>query len=238
MRDLPLPADGADDRALAPDGVVPISLTADQRTVLERAAALADVSMQCYLERSALDRARRDLAAASGEAPSRDGHLTGALSWRWILDGPERARYPSEARRLVRAALRARAPALRDDASAVLVSELVGNAVQHGGPGPVTLQMALDGVDLVCGVGDRGTAPPIPVRPGLGDENGRGLLLLLGLSDACGWYPTPAGKTVWFSRRLLRDGFPAGERAGSLLPRWSHPFLHGGNDAWSPTREP
>jgi anti-sigma regulatory factor (Ser/Thr protein kinase) len=98
------------------------------------------------------------------------------------------------------------APTPADDV-AVIVSELVTNAVEAAGavsddPGGlggrivVRLLGAEDG--LVIEVWDAAPGKPLPAGSGDPDaEGGRGLLLVEALSSGWGWYATPYGKTVW-----------------------------------------
>ncbi|WP_307659496.1 ATP-binding protein [Streptomyces sp. V1I1] len=91
---------------------------------------------------------------------------------------------------------------------AVVVSELVTNAVQHAldptspddGDYPVWLGIFLHPGDLVCAVTDPSSDPPRP-RDADADAcavGGRGLRLISALSDTWSWSLTPPrGKTVW-----------------------------------------
>jgi PAS domain S-box-containing protein len=93
------------------------------------------------------------------------------------------------------------------DTAALLVSELVTNALRHGG-GPRELLVAVDGEGVDVGVRDASPRPPRPVvldGPGATrvddgslSENGRGLLLVERLADSWGWRPEDGGKLVWF----------------------------------------
>lgn len=86
----------------------------------------------------------------------------------------------------------------RCDDLLLVLSELVGNAVRHGGP-PVTYELSHDAADLLVTVEDSNPQPP-PAAPGpapAGAENGRGLLLVAALSRTWGWRPTARGKAVW-----------------------------------------
>lgn len=92
-----------------------------------------------------------------------------------------------------------------DDARYVaelLTSELVSNAVEHGSG---HIRLSLDCVDGILRVRVRDASPHQPVlrRPTLGDERGRGLLLVERLALAWGVAPDLAtgGKAVWFRLR-------------------------------------
>lgn len=84
----------------------------------------------------------------------------------------------------------------------LLVSELVSNAVQHGGPHD---SLATVGVqvetrpDLVrVEVTDAGTGDPRPGDGAVDHPSGRGLLLVEALASRWGCEQLPVGKTVWF----------------------------------------
>jgi anti-sigma regulatory factor (Ser/Thr protein kinase) len=89
---------------------------------------------------------------------------------------------------------------------AVVVSELVTNALRHALPGrggtepqgPVRLGLLQHGCWLLCAVADPGKAAPVPRTPGVLAEAGRGLQMVRVLSDQWG-YTTPSdeGKVVW-----------------------------------------
>ncbi len=92
-------------------------------------------------------------------------------------------------------------PAELVDDAALLVSELVTNAVRHGGP-EVTVRVRLEPTAFGVAVQDDGAAvpptravPPDPTSP-----TGRGLLLVDTVSSEWGVTPSdpPPGKTVWF----------------------------------------
>jgi anti-sigma regulatory factor (Ser/Thr protein kinase) len=89
---------------------------------------------------------------------------------------------------------------------AVVVSELVTNAVRHAGPGPgangpagrVRLGLLQYRPWLLCAVADPGKATPVPRAPGSLAETGRGLQMICALSDQWGYTkPGDAGKIVW-----------------------------------------
>ncbi len=98
---------------------------------------------------------------------------------------------------------------LADDA-AVIVSELVTNALRHGAPGtngPVGDGSGRDRVELillrrpgemVCAVTDPGAEPPVLAPPDLAAEEGRGLHVIEALAAAWGWTRLDAHKkAVW-----------------------------------------
>ncbi|MFC4062564.1 SpoIIE family protein phosphatase [Planomonospora corallina] len=86
------------------------------------------------------------------------------------------------------------------DATELMVSELVTNAVRHG-EGSVGLRL-LRGPTLVCEVADRSFALPV-VREASGtDDSGRGLALIRWMSHRWGTRLTPQGKIVWVEQKL------------------------------------
>ncbi|MGJ5749815.1 PAS domain S-box-containing protein [Streptomyces puniciscabiei] len=88
-----------------------------------------------------------------------------------------------------------------------IVSELVTNAIRHGG-GPSRLRLIQHRV-LTCEVFDSHTGQPRSRRPGDLDEHGRGLHLVAQLSRRWGSRCATDGKVVWAEQDL-----PA--RAGAL----------------------
>lgn len=84
----------------------------------------------------------------------------------------------------------------------LLVSELVTNAVQHGGPyGPTaTVDLQVEArSDLVrVEVTDAGSGDPRPGDGAIDRPAGRGLMLVEALATRWGCDRLPAGKTVWF----------------------------------------
>ncbi|MFC7583445.1 ATP-binding protein [Nonomuraea antimicrobica] len=102
-------------------------------------------------------------------------------------DGPAVRR--SDARRLG-------APELAFDAQLV-VSELVTNAMRHGG-GAAQLRLLCHGPELACVVADHSRTVPVTATPDVFSEYGRGLRLVDALCSAWGWLsPGGARKLVW-----------------------------------------
>jgi anti-sigma regulatory factor (Ser/Thr protein kinase) len=84
------------------------------------------------------------------------------------------------------------------ESAALVVSELVTNAVQHG-EGSVVLRIRLSSSNrLHLEVSDTGTDEPIETRPGPDSEHGRGLWIVAHVSVAWGVDRLEGGgKTVW-----------------------------------------
>ena len=127
------------------------------------------------------------------------------------LSEPQALPHTSAAPALARRYLVARAaawPAELHDVVALLVSELVTNAVLHG-RGPVELRLSDDGdrIRIEISDGDPDPLPPSAGRPPDGQHSGRGLLIVDSLSDQWGYRPrrTPPGKIVWFELRHRSD---------------------------------
>jgi hypothetical protein len=123
----------------------------------------------------------------------------------------------------------------RGDDVAVVVSELLTNALRHGVPGaglpaggtpgggtpgggtpggaarnrwPVRLGLVQPGQFVLCAVADPSPRPPEPKDPDYLAETGRGLHVISALSDRWGWtVPAETGKVVWalFSVHLDRQ---------------------------------
>jgi anti-sigma regulatory factor (Ser/Thr protein kinase) len=124
----------------------------------------------------------------------------------------------ASAREFTRATLRRWNLDGRHEDVALVVSELVTNALRHGLAAavapvhgrPVRLHLMRWSARLVCAVRDPGRRPPHAVRrDGAAEavaESGRGLLLVESFADGWGWQPLPApehgepespGKIVW-----------------------------------------
>ena len=116
----------------------------------------------------------------------------------------------------------------RNDDIALVVSELLTNALRHGVPDtatprrrwPVRLGLVQPGRYVLCAVADPGPGLPVLREPDYLAESGRGLHVISALSDTWGaTTPTDAGKVVWalFAVRLrpppAAAGWPAGYQA-------------------------
>ncbi|MER5665163.1 SpoIIE family protein phosphatase [Streptomyces mirabilis] len=88
------------------------------------------------------------------------------------------------------------------DATQLIVSELVTNAIRHS-TGQIELRLVRHQV-LTCEVSDTGPCTPRPRRARTTDENGRGLFLVTNLSRRWGSRPVPGGKVVWAEQDLPR----------------------------------
>ncbi|GAB7033441.1 ATP-binding protein [Streptomyces sp. NPDC021749] len=97
------------------------------------------------------------------------------------------------------------------DTAQLLVSELITNAVQHVGVGPVSVTARLASSALRIEVDDTSAVLPQPVVLDEEAEGGRGLVLVAALADRHGAEPTPAGKRCWaeISLRQARSPCPA-----------------------------
>jgi hypothetical protein len=94
----------------------------------------------------------------------------------------------------------------RGDDIAIVVSELLTNALRHALPAPgdlrprrpVRLGLLQPGPCVLCAVADSAKAPPVPQAPGLLAETGRGLHIICALSDKWGYTTVSGtGKVVW-----------------------------------------
>ncbi|MEV0675195.1 ATP-binding protein [Actinosynnema sp. NPDC050436] len=106
-------------------------------------------------------------------------------------------------------------PHLPDDLLAdllLLVTELVGNAYDHGHqPGALRLTRWPGRVRVE--VDDSSPAPPVPGRSRIADSRGRGLLIVAALSGDWGTTGRVDGKTVWADLPL--HPVPSADAAGS-----------------------
>lgn len=79
----------------------------------------------------------------------------------------------------------------------LLVSELVTNAIRHGGTDRVEVEVSVRDGHAVLGVFDSSPEWPEPRRVDSWDVGGRGLLLVEHLAHRWGVDPTGTGKNVW-----------------------------------------
>jgi anti-sigma regulatory factor (Ser/Thr protein kinase) len=89
---------------------------------------------------------------------------------------------------------------------AIVVSELLTNALRHALPGSGNLQLrrairlglVQPGPFVLCAVADPSKAAPVPQPAGSLAETGRGLHIICALSDQWGYTtPSETGKVVW-----------------------------------------
>jgi len=104
------------------------------------------------------------------------------------------------ARAVVRGQLRTWGLDPLGDVAALLVSELVTNALRHA-TGPIGVRLlrpADSAAPLLVEVSDPLPDPPRERTAQADDENGRGLQLVAHSSRRWGTRPADSGKTVWF----------------------------------------
>lgn len=104
------------------------------------------------------------------------------------------------ARRFLRARLAA-APATIAEDAALVVTELVSNAVLHAS-GPITLSVLADESMVRLEVGDASPVPPVLREYGTVASTGRGLTLVARLAARWGVQVAHAGKRVWVELAL------------------------------------
>ncbi|MGW7364989.1 SpoIIE family protein phosphatase [Streptomyces sp. NPDC054841] len=119
----------------------------------------------------------------------------------WTL--PARESVVATARRLVEHQLAAWDLADAVFTTELIVSELVTNAI-HYGQGPIELRLILDR-NLICEVSDTSSTSPHMRHAAPTDEGGRGLFIVMQLSDRWGTRTAGEGKTIW-SEQALPDG--------------------------------
>ncbi|MEU2874467.1 ATP-binding protein [Streptomyces olivoreticuli] len=135
-----------------------------------------------------------------------------------------------KARRFVRATLADQSDGALVDNVAVIVSELLSNALQHGRRGsgchplpssPVWLSLAYRDTTVLCAVSDPYPGTPILNKSSPLAESGRGLHIIDQLSDSWGWaLARHGGKTVWATVSTAggRERRPRTKRGPSPLP--------------------
>ncbi|WP_327678092.1 ATP-binding protein [Streptomyces sp. NBC_00467] len=111
---------------------------------------------------------------------------------------PRKPESAATARSLVRVALAVWGLDDMAEDGALIVSELVSNAVQHARR--ESIRVVIDRPGAACvriGVVDFSKLPPAPKEPDDEDEGGRGLALVAELAEDWGTDPLPWGKQVW-----------------------------------------
>ncbi|GGO78158.1 ATP-binding protein [Nonomuraea cavernae] len=122
--------------------------------------------------------------------------LLPVLGDRWI---PRADRCLSSARRFVRdVALDWQAGQDVAEVAELLVSELVTNAITHGGAGAVRVSVLRERELMVVDVHDSCPTLPCLRLAGRFDVGGRGLAIVQTLSHDWGWTVAQHGKSVWF----------------------------------------
>ncbi|MFG2478837.1 SpoIIE family protein phosphatase [Streptomyces fagopyri] len=154
---------------------------------------LADRLIDVAEERGGEDDVALLLLRRRGPGPQQSG---GRLQQR-VAPGDSEAL--TEARRMIRAAVRAWGAAERADEIELVADELITNALMHTeGPAIVTLRV-LSGPDrrLRVEVEDSSSALPRRREAGVSGVSGRGLLLVDRLADVWGVEARGGGKCVW-----------------------------------------
>jgi hypothetical protein len=88
---------------------------------------------------------------------------------------------------------------------AIVVSELLTNALRHALPGagdsrprrPIRFGLLQPGSCVLCAVADPSRAAPVLQTRGSFAETGRGMQIICALSDQWGFAPSDTGKVVW-----------------------------------------
>jgi anti-sigma regulatory factor (Ser/Thr protein kinase) len=164
-----------------------------------------------------LHRAAQMAARADADAPARPGGDPPALAGTglgWTCFPRIAMRTPGiapdsvcAARRFTSLTMRRWGVENREADVAVVVSELLSNALRHGLPGlaassldrQIRLGLVHSGPSVLCAVADPSDQLPVPREPGWLEESGRGLHVIASLSDRWGSCTAPwrPGKVVW-----------------------------------------
>lgn len=117
-----------------------------------------------------------------------------------------------EARRFTRDQLNAWGVADLTETAILMISELVTNAILHGGDGAV-LTLVLTDIKFRAEVRD--SSPVVPVMRGYSDTatTGRGMVIVDALAADWGSFPVEGGKIVWFELSA-GDGRPQHDTTG------------------------
>ena len=109
---------------------------------------------------------------------------------------------------------------LVDDAS-LIVSELITNAVLHGGGCRNVTVTGIEG-GIRIAVGDASGVPPVLGWASEHSMTGRGLRLVAALASRLGADPHDGGKVVWAELTAADGGQPRDGNEAELLARWRH----------------
>lgn len=131
-----------------------------------------------------------------------------------LTAGPAAA---AAARRQVQAIIRAWGVPVDVDDAVLLTSELVTNAIRHVAGQTIWLAITCGDDEFRVDVQDSSYAMPAPVAGPADAETGRGLMLVASLSAEWGYYPTPAGKAVYFALEYQAD--PGLDKDGGRGPQ-------------------
>ena len=126
-------------------------------------------------------------------------------------DLPASLRAPRQARQTIRTVLRSWGLTALSDSAELCASELVANASEHSGGGPIGLTIRRHTEPggehgILCQVTDTAPAIPEPRPAEPGSERGRGLQVVAALATTSGFTRTPAGKMAWFTLATADPG--------------------------------
>ena len=116
---------------------------------------------------------------------------------RAVIDDPSHLADLAPARTAIVDHVRGWAAPVDPDVLALLVGEVVANAVEHGAP-PIRVCVDWDGSRVRVEVHDGGAALPVQHQPGPGEDGGRGIWLVDHESGTWGVSEDTSGKSVWF----------------------------------------
>jgi len=133
-----------------------------------------------------------DTMTATRSTVHRPRHIT-------LTAGPAAA---GEARSQARSAIAAWDVPVDPAVAALLTSELVTNAISHQAGETIMLVITCAWGQLRVDVHDTSWAMPELVDAPADAESGRGLMLVASLATDWGYYPTLAGKAVYFTLAL------------------------------------
>jgi hypothetical protein len=121
----------------------------------------------------------------------------------------------AEARSQVRAVIGAWRVPVDPDIAVLLTSDLVTNAITHGGGKTITLAIRCSCGHLLIDIYDTSRALPMAVDEPAVTQAAHGLVLVAALSTEWGSFLTPAGKVVYFTLAFQSDLPPGSDRAAT-----------------------